>query len=75
MKVGDGRATFQTSGKTIEFAGFLRAYVEGSDNPEAELADKEMIVRLRVEADAGVLEDAVADAIGGLRRNRPGFID
>jgi len=34
-------ARFQVSGKTIDFAGFLRAYVEGSDDPEAELADKE----------------------------------
>ena len=34
-------AVFQVSGKTIDFAGFLRAYVEGSDDPEAELADQE----------------------------------
>jgi DNA topoisomerase-1 len=40
---GDG-AVFQVSGKTIEFAGFLRAYVEGSDDPEAELADQERIL-------------------------------
>src|SRR5437868_8162384 len=30
---------FQVSGKTIDFPGFLRAYVEGSDDPDAELAD------------------------------------
>ncbi|MDX1948708.1 MAG: DNA topoisomerase, partial [Pirellulaceae bacterium] len=40
---GDG-AVFQVSGKTIDFAGFLRAYVEGSDDPEAELADQEKIL-------------------------------
>ena len=40
---GDG-ARFRVSGKTIEFPGFLRAYVEGSDNPMAELADKETIL-------------------------------
>ncbi|MFW6170265.1 MAG: type I DNA topoisomerase [Planctomycetota bacterium] len=40
---GDG-AVFQVSGKTIEFPGFLRAYVEGSDDPNAELADKEAIL-------------------------------
>ena len=40
---GDG-AVFQVTGKTIEFAGFLRAYVEGSDDPEAELADQERIL-------------------------------
>ncbi len=40
---GDG-AVFQVSGKTIDFPGFLRAYVEGSDDPEAELADKETLL-------------------------------
>ena len=34
-------AIFEASGKTIEFAGYLRAYVEGSDDPESELADRE----------------------------------
>ena len=33
--------TFQVSGKTIDFPGYLRAYVEGSDSPAAELADQE----------------------------------
>lgn len=32
---------FQISGKTIDFPGYLRAYVEGSDDPNAELADQE----------------------------------
>ena len=40
---GDG-AVFQVSGKTIDFPGFLRAYVEGSDDPEAELTDKETLL-------------------------------
>ena len=35
---------FQVSGRTIDFAGFLRAYVEGSDDPNAELADKETLL-------------------------------
>jgi len=39
---GDG--TFRASGKTIEFAGYLRAYVEGSDDPESDLADQEKIL-------------------------------
>src|SRR6185503_6432466 len=39
-----GGATFRVSGKTIEFPGFLRAYVEGSDNPQAELADRESLL-------------------------------
>src|SRR5207237_1287835 len=33
---------FSASGKTITFAGFLRAYVEGSDDPDAELEDREV---------------------------------
>jgi DNA topoisomerase I len=37
-------AVFQVSGKTIDFPGFLRAYVEGSDDPDAELADQEKIL-------------------------------
>jgi DNA topoisomerase-1 len=37
-------AVFQVSGKTIDFPGFLRAYVEGSDDPQAELADKETLL-------------------------------
>lgn len=39
-----GVAEFQASGKTIDFPGFLRAYVEGSDDPTAELADQEKIL-------------------------------
>ena len=37
-------AVFSASGKAIEFAGFRRAYVEGSDDPEAELEDQETIL-------------------------------
>jgi DNA topoisomerase I len=34
-------AVFAASGNTISFPGFLRAYVEGSDDPDAELENKE----------------------------------
>jgi len=37
-------ATFQATGRTIEFDGYLRAYVEGSDDPDAELEDREAIL-------------------------------
>lgn len=37
-------ATFRAAGKTISFAGFLRAYVEGSDDPEADLEDRESVL-------------------------------
>ncbi len=38
------RAVFSASGKAIEFAGFLRAYVEGSDDPSAELGEQETLL-------------------------------
>ena len=37
-------AVFTASGKAIEFAGFRRAYVEGSDDPTAELEDQETVL-------------------------------
>jgi DNA topoisomerase-1 len=35
-------AEFAASGTVVTFAGFLRAYVEGSDDPEAELAERDV---------------------------------
>ncbi|MEN9206095.1 MAG: type I DNA topoisomerase [Thermostichales cyanobacterium SZTDM-1c_bins_54] len=37
-----GEALFRASGKRIEFPGFFRAYVEGSDDPDAALEDQEV---------------------------------
>jgi len=37
-------AEFKASGKRIDFAGFFRAYVEGSDDPEAALEDQEIVL-------------------------------
>jgi DNA topoisomerase I len=37
-------AGFRASGKRIDFPGYLRAYVEGSDDPEAALEDQEVIL-------------------------------
>ncbi|MEG4026504.1 type I DNA topoisomerase [Microcoleus sp. S13C4] len=37
-------AGFRSSGKRIDFPGFLRAYVEGSDDPNAALEDQEVIL-------------------------------
>src|SRR5918993_1243995 len=39
-----GPVTFTASGKAIEFPGYLRAYVEGSDDPSAELADQDTVL-------------------------------
>jgi DNA topoisomerase-1 len=41
-KITVGSATFNSSGTTIEFPGFLRAYVEGSDDPEADLEARDV---------------------------------
>jgi DNA topoisomerase-1 len=46
-----GPAVFTASGKTIEFAGFRRAYVEGSDDPIAELEDQETVLPAAREGD------------------------
>ncbi len=37
-------AEFRAKGKRIEFPGFFRAYVEGSDDPDAMLESKEIIL-------------------------------
>jgi DNA topoisomerase-1 len=39
-----GTAVFAASGKVVTFPGFFRAYVEGSDDPEAEMADQERLL-------------------------------
>jgi len=41
---GSDVAVLTASGKAIEFAGFRRAYVEGSDDPVAELEEQEAIL-------------------------------
>jgi DNA topoisomerase-1 len=38
------RAVFQVGGKTIDFAGYLRAYVEGSDDPQADLSEQDTVL-------------------------------
>jgi len=44
ITIEGGGATFSASGTSIEFEGFLRAYVEGTDDPAAELANRETIL-------------------------------
>jgi DNA topoisomerase-1 len=51
---------FSTSGKTIEFPGYLKAYVEGSDDPESELEDKETLLPPLKIGQEVVLEDLKA---------------
>lgn len=37
-------AVFRATGKRIDFPGFFRAYVEGSDDPDAAIEDQEVIL-------------------------------
>ena len=48
------------SGLRIEFAGFRRAYVEGTDDPEAELADQERILPALREGETVPVQSAEA---------------
>lgn len=43
--------TFRATGQTIEFPGFMRAYVEGSDHPEEDLLNQEKLLPSLVEGD------------------------
>jgi DNA topoisomerase-1 len=45
-------ATFRASGRTTVFAGFFRAYVEGSDDPDAALDEREQPLPDLTEGDA-----------------------
>ncbi|HEY3933604.1 MAG TPA: type I DNA topoisomerase [Gemmatimonadales bacterium] len=45
-------ATFKANGLRTDFAGFLRAYVEGSDDPEAALEDRDKVLPPLVVDDA-----------------------
>ncbi|MBL7665360.1 MAG: type I DNA topoisomerase [Bacteriovoracaceae bacterium] len=44
VRIVAGDAEFASSGTRIVFPGFLRVYVEGSDDPEAALDEKEVIL-------------------------------
>ncbi|MDX3616998.1 type I DNA topoisomerase [Streptomyces europaeiscabiei] len=66
VKIGgtasDGRdAEFSASGKTITFHGFLKAYVEGADDPNAELDDRERRLPQVAEGDALSAQEITVD--------------
>ena len=59
----DGRdAEFSATGKTIHHPGFLRAYVEGSDDPEGDLEDQERILPDMAEGDRVAVRSIEAKA-------------
>ncbi|WP_320782545.1 type I DNA topoisomerase [Streptomyces sp. CRN 30] len=66
VKIGgtasDGRdVEFSASGKTITFHGFLKAYVEGADDPNAELDDRERRLPQVDEGDPLTAEEVTVD--------------
>ncbi|NUR00095.1 MAG: type I DNA topoisomerase [Streptomyces sp.] len=66
VKIGgtaaDGRdVEFSASGKTITFHGFLKAYVEGADDPNAELDDRERRLPQVAEGDRLSAEELTVD--------------
>ncbi|MDL5202912.1 type I DNA topoisomerase [Streptomyces sp. ALI-76-A] len=66
VKIGgtasDGRdVEFSASGKTITFHGFLKAYVEGADDPNAELDDRERRLPQVSQGDALRAEEITVD--------------
>ncbi|MFF5334724.1 type I DNA topoisomerase [Streptomyces sp. NPDC013181] len=61
-RASDGRdAEFSASGKTITFHGFMKAYVEGADDPNAELDDRERRLPQVTEGDALSADEITAD--------------
>ncbi|MGW2185540.1 type I DNA topoisomerase [Streptomyces sp. NPDC001719] len=61
-RASDGRdAEFSASGKTITFHGFMKAYVEGADDPNAELDDRERRLPQVTEGDALTADEITAD--------------
>ncbi len=61
-QASDGRdAEFSASGKTITFHGFMKAYVEGADDPNAELDDRERRLPQVTEGDRLTAEEITAD--------------
>ncbi len=58
--IDSGEARFRATGKTIEFAGFLKAYTASAADPESELGDKELILPTMAQGDALVARSADA---------------
>jgi DNA topoisomerase-1 len=44
LRLAGKDAIFQANGKVVDFPGYLRVYVEGSDNPEADLAEMDVLL-------------------------------
>ena len=61
VRIRAGEATFDTSGTRIIFPGFLRVYVEGSDDPDAALESNETLLPEMQEGDELRVETVVPE--------------
>ena len=59
LQISDGTHLFVANGKTIVFPGFLRAYVEGSDDPSADLDDMEKTLPKVSKGDSVTWDDII----------------
>ncbi len=57
VEIEAGESIFRASGKRIDFPGFFRAYVEGSDDPDAALEEKELLLPRLVAGDLLVVNE------------------
>ena len=62
VKIEADGCEFSANGSRILFPGFLRVYVEGSDDPEKALDDKEVVLPKLAQGD--VLKPAKVEALG-----------
>ena len=60
LQISDGPYIFTANGKTIIFPGFLRAYVEGSDDPNADLDDMEKTLPRVAIGDSVIWDDIIS---------------
>lgn len=58
---------FSASGKTITFPGYLRAYVEGADDPDAELEDREVHLPPLAQGNAVAVAEVDAEGQSGMQ--------
>lgn len=61
QKDADSGYTFRATGQTIDFPGFIRAYVEGSDDPEESISDQEKILPKLAEGDKVEMESLASN--------------
>ena len=62
VTISAGEAEFRATGRTVEFPGFFRAYVEGSDDPDAAIEDQDSTLPTMREKDRLDLQQAEANA-------------